>query len=126
MSGDMSGTINDAINPGLADIGISHGTESESHSGVTSYIIGFVLSVILTAAPFWAVMTGAMPRGTTMLVVVATALMQIVVHLKYFLHLDFSSEGKASSFAFLFTALIIVMVVGLSIWIIYSANALMM
>lgn len=54
------------------------------------------------------------------------AIVQIVVHLKYFLHLDFSKEGKVNTFSFLFTALIIVMVVGLSVWIILEANALMM
>lgn len=53
--------------------------------------------------------------------------MQIWVHLKYFLHLNFvTEEGKASTLSFIFSALIIVMVVGLSVWIIYESNAMMM
>jgi cytochrome o ubiquinol oxidase operon protein cyoD len=58
--------------------------------------------------------------------VLVTAIVQIVVHLKYFLHLDFSKKGRLNTFSFLFTTLIIVMVVGLSVWIIYAANDLMM
>ncbi|WP_166423920.1 cytochrome o ubiquinol oxidase subunit IV [Paraglaciecola sp. 20A4] len=105
---------------------MSHSAEIESHGSVKSYLIGFVLSVVLTAIPFWIVMTGSFSKATTFYSVIALAVVQIVVHLKYFLHLDFSIRGRLNTFAFLFTALIIVMVVGLSIWIIYSANAMMM
>lgn len=96
------------------------------HGSVKSYLVGFVLSVILTAIPFWAVMTGQFAKSTSIALIVAMAVVQVMVHLKYFLHLDFSQAGRANTFAFLFTALIIVMVVGLSVWIIYSANAMMM
>lgn len=96
------------------------------HGSVRSYLIGFVLSVVLTALPFWAIMTGQFEKSTAIPLVVIMAVIQVIVHLKYFLHLDFTPAGKANTFAFLFTALIIVMVVGLSVWIIYSANAMMM
>lgn len=103
----------------------NHASESLAAS-IKSYLMGFVLSVVLTAIPFWAVMTSHFEKSTTLWIVVSLAIVQIVVHLKYFLHLDFSKEGKLNTFSFLFTALIIVMVVGLSVWIIYEANALMM
>ena len=95
-------------------------------SQVKSYLVGFMLSVVLTAIPFWAVMSHHFEKPLTIALVLGSAVVQIVVHLKYFLHLDFSKEGKLNTFSFLFTALIIVMVVGLSVWIIYAANALMM
>ncbi|WP_350563092.1 cytochrome C oxidase subunit IV family protein, partial [Psychrobacter sp. CAL346-MNA-CIBAN-0220] len=76
--------------------------------------------------PFWSVMTQHFNHATTLWIVVVMAIVQIVVHLKYFLHLDFSKEGKLNTFSFLFTALIIIMVVGLSVWIITAANELMM
>lgn len=97
-----------------------------NHGSVRSYLVGFVLSVVLTALPFWAIMTGQFEKSTAIPLVVIMAVIQVIVHLKYFLHLDFTPAGKANTFAFLFTALIIVMVVGLSVWIIYSANAMMM
>ncbi|GAP73873.1 Cytochrome bo(3) ubiquinol oxidase subunit 4 (plasmid) [Pseudoalteromonas sp. THAF3] len=91
------------------------------------YVIGFVLSVVLTGAPFWAVSSGVLSTTSTLATVVVAAIVQICVHLKYFLHLNFvSEEGKANSISFIFSALIIVMVVGLSVWIIYESNAMMM
>nr|WP_077755472.1 cytochrome o ubiquinol oxidase subunit IV [Shewanella psychrophila] len=101
-------------------------TSDDFMASVKSYLVGFVLSIILTGIPFWAVMTHHFEKPLTLGLVLVMAIVQIVVHLKYFLHLDFSKEGKINTFSFLFTALIIVMVVGLSVWIIYAANALMM
>lgn len=99
----------------------------ESHGSVKSYLIGFVLSVILTAIPFYMVMSGDFSKMTTLWSIVTLAIVQIWVHLKYFLHLSFKTEdGRTSTFSFLFSALIIVMVVGLSVWIIYESNAMMM
>lgn len=105
---------------------IDNDSHAESHDSVKSYLIGFVLSIILTAIPFWAVMTSSFDKSFTIPMVLVMAVVQVIIHLKYFLHLDFSHEGRANTFAFLFTALIILMVVGLSVWIIYSANAMMM
>ncbi len=105
-----------------------HGdSHAAGHGDVKSYVIGFVLSVILTVIPFWAVMDGGLSKGATFATIVVMAIVQIWVHLKYFLHLNFVTEdGKASSWSFIFSALIIVMVVGLSVWIIYESNAMMM
>ncbi len=103
----------------------AHADEGK-HGSVQSYIVGFILAVILTVIPFWMVMDSNVSRKATLIAISLFAIVQIVVHLKYFLHLDFSTEGKPNTFSFLFTALVIVMLVGLSVWIIFSANALMM
>ena len=62
----------------------------------------------------------------TLLTMVILGLVQVVVHLICFLHMNFSSEGRWNVMAFIFTAIIILLVVGLSLWIIYTADALMM
>ncbi|QIY79953.1 cytochrome o ubiquinol oxidase subunit IV [Chromobacterium violaceum] len=105
---------------------MSHAHDNTSHGTVKSYMVGFVLSVILTAIPFWMVMGGAFTKQATLIGILAMAVVQIVVQLKYFLHLDFSKEGKLNTFSFLFTGMVIVLLVVLSIWIIYTADALMM
>jgi cytochrome o ubiquinol oxidase operon protein cyoD len=99
---------------------------SHDHGSVKSYGIGFLLSVILTVIPFWLVMSGKLDSHDTLLAIAGFAVVQIVVHLKYFLHLNFSEHGRFNTLTFLFTALIIVMIIGLSVWIIFSADALMM
>lgn len=105
----------------------AHDTHHEgNHGSVKSYMIGFLLSVVLTVIPFWLVMAHVLPKGLTLVAIFLFAIVQVLVHLKYFLHLDFSTDGRWNTLSFIFTMLVIVMLVGLSIWIIFSANALMM
>ncbi|MBJ7553926.1 cytochrome o ubiquinol oxidase subunit IV [Marinomonas spartinae] len=107
----------------------NHSSDSHSTSGhgsVKSYLIGFVLSVILTGVPFWMVMTHTFANGPTYITIIILAVIQILVHMKYFLHLNFSEEGKWDTYAIMFAAVIIIMVVGLSTWLMYAANAMMM
>jgi cytochrome o ubiquinol oxidase operon protein cyoD len=106
---------------------MSHSNDhGASHGSVKTYMTGFILSIILTVIPFWMVMSGSYTKHDTLIAIFAFAVVQIVVHLKYFLHLNFSKDGRLNTFSFLFTALVIVLLVGLSVWIIYSADALMM
>ena len=50
------------------------------HGSFKGYLIGFVLSVILTAIPFWLVMTGALSTQATALLIMALAAVQRVTH----------------------------------------------
>jgi len=51
---------------------------------------------------------------------------QIVVHIVFFLHLDTRSEGGWNMLAFIFTVVLVVIVLGASIWVMYAENANMM
>ncbi|MDN7142140.1 cytochrome o ubiquinol oxidase subunit IV [Pseudomonas sp. JQ170] len=105
----------------------AHNSHAEgNHGSVKSYAIGFILSVILTAIPFGLVMYPSLPKDMTVLIVVAFAAIQIVVHLYYFLHLDRSKEQRENVSAFLFTAMVIALLVGLSLWIMFSIHTSMM
>jgi len=90
------------------------------------YIIGFVLSVILTLIPFALVMSGAPPRRLVIAGIVGAALVQAAVHLKCFLHLDASPSARWNNLALLVTLLIIILFVGGSLWIMYNLNYRMM
>ncbi|HKS13658.1 MAG TPA: cytochrome o ubiquinol oxidase subunit IV [Pseudomonas sp.] len=105
----------------------AHDTHHEAnHGSVKSYMIGFVLSVILTAIPFGLVMFPSLPKDLTIMIVVALAAIQVVVHLVYFLHLDRSKEQRSNVSTFLFTAMVIALLVGLSLWIMFSIHTSMM
>lgn len=99
---------------------------SHGHSSVKSYVIGFVLAVILTVIPFKIVMDGTMDRGTILWIILGMAVVQIVVHLKYFLHMDGSKGQRWNVMAFLFTLLILFIVLAGSLWIMHNMNANMM
>lgn len=104
----------------------AHHSHDASHGSYKSYAIGFILSVILTVIPFGLVMYPSLPKDMTILIVVAFAVIQVVVHLFYFLHLDSSREQRWNVSAFLFTGLVIVLLVGLSLWIMFSIHTEMM
>ncbi|EKT4523340.1 cytochrome o ubiquinol oxidase subunit IV [Pseudomonas putida] len=105
----------------------AHDTHHEgNHGSVKSYAIGFILSIILTAIPFGLVMYPSLPKNLTVLIVVAMAVIQVVIHLVYFLHMDRSKEQRSNVSTFLFTTLVIALLVGLSLWIMFSIHIEMM
>jgi cytochrome o ubiquinol oxidase operon protein cyoD len=102
-------------------------TAAHPQSSRRSYLIGFLLSVLLTAVPFGLVMTGALgdPRDTAMWVI-GLAFVQIVVHMIYFLHLNTKSEGGWTMMATIFTIVVVGITLTGSIWVMYHMNANMM
>ena len=104
----------------------SHDSHDSSHGSVKSYAIGFILSVILTLIPFGLVMYPTLPKSITLMIVLAFAVIQVLVHLVYFLHLDRSKEQRENVIAFVFAGLVIVLLVGLSLWIMFSIHTFMM
>lgn len=87
-----------------------------------SYLTGFVLAVILTLIAFALVMSGALPRPVAVGAIFAAAVAQIIVHLHYFLHPDRSAEQRWNVLALAFTAVVLLIVVGGSIWIMLSLH----
>ena len=98
----------------------------ESHASVKSYMVGFVLSIILTAIPFGLVMDQGhygFTAGTVLSAILVLAVVQVFVHVIYFLHMDRSAEQRWNVLAFSFTILILVIVVAGSVWIMHNATA---
>jgi cytochrome o ubiquinol oxidase operon protein cyoD len=111
----------------MANAAHSHnGHDDAGHGSVKSYGIGFILSVILTLIPFGLVMYPTLPKSITLMIVVAFAVIQVLVHLVYFLHLDRSAAQRNNVIAFVFAAIVIVLLVGLSLWIMFSIHTFMM
>ena len=98
-----------------------------NHGSLRDYLIGFFLSVVLTAIPFWLVMSGALAdRTVTGLVITGFAAVQIVVHMVFFLHMNTKAEGGWNMLALLFTVVIVLIVLTGSLWVMYHLNANMM
>ncbi|KQP50291.1 hypothetical protein ASG40_15010 [Methylobacterium sp. Leaf399] len=101
--------------------------EGEPHGSVRGYVTGFVLSAILTAIPFWLVMGDVIGNARiTGFVVMAFAMVQVVVHMIYFLHMDTRSEGGWTVLALIFTATLVVITLVGSLWVMHHLNANMM
>ncbi len=101
--------------------------EEGAHGSFRSYMIGFALSVILTAIPFWLVMTGTLADAQlTGFIILAFAAVQVVVHMIYFLHMNSRVEGGWSFMAMMLTIVLVVIVLSGSMWVMYHLNANMM
>ena len=106
--------------------GHGHGNGA-GHATLKGYVAGFVLSVILTAIPFWLVMGKVLEQSSvTALVILALAAAQIVVHMVCFLHMNSRSEGGWNMLALIFTLVLVVITLGGSLWVIYHLNQNMM
>ncbi len=107
-------------NPSVHGDGHSHGTRK-------SYLTGFALSVILTAIPFWLVMGNVIADSMiTTLVIMAFGVVQILVHMIYFLHMNTKSEGGWTMMAAIFTIIVVVIALSGSLWVMYHLNTNMM
>ena len=107
----------------------SHGDHDEAvpHGSLKTYLIGFGLSVVLTAIPFWLVMSGVLDSTlATAIAIMAFAAVQIVVHMIFFLHMNFRAEGGWSMTALAFTVIIVVIMLSGSLWVMYHLNTNMM
>src|SRR5215471_9585991 len=97
------------------------------HITVGGYVTGFVLSVILTAIPFWLVMGKVFERpGATVAILLGFAAVQIVVHMVYFLHMNAKSEGGWTLLALIFTVVLVIIALSGSLWVMYHLNTNMM
>ncbi|WP_420142500.1 cytochrome o ubiquinol oxidase subunit IV [Sphingomonas sp.] len=100
--------------------GAPHGTRGR-------YMTGFLLSVVLTAIPFALVMTDVIADARiTAGIITAMALVQIVVHMVYFLHMNAKSENGWTLMALIFTVIMVVIAISGSLWVMYHMNVNMM
>ena len=121
----------------------------ENHPNTATYLTGFVLAVLLTLLafglvivgrgcslepidkvlgifPYGEVITGKMPRHLIIVGVFVLAILQISVHLRYFLHLSFGSPQNWNLLAILFALFIIIIMVGGTLWIMNDLNGHML
>ncbi|MEO6607835.1 MAG: cytochrome o ubiquinol oxidase subunit IV [Aestuariivirga sp.] len=91
-----------------------------------SAIIGFTLALALTLGAFGIVELGSGSPFMILGLVALLAVLQIIVHLRFFLHLDLSKSRREDLQLILFATLLIVLMVGGSIWILWSLHMRMM
>ncbi|BDT59318.1 MAG: cytochrome o ubiquinol oxidase subunit IV [Janthinobacterium lividum] len=101
-------------------------TSFVTHYSMKDYAIGFLLSLVLTAIPFWLVMGNVLPSETTKYVIMGFAAVQFVVQMIYFLHMNSKSEGGWNMMALILTVVLLVIVLAGSIWVMSHMNANMM
>jgi len=104
-----------------ADLGVGHGS-------LKTYIAGFGLSLLLTLAAYLPVARHVHSHhliySDNFLVglILSLAVVQLVVQLLLFLHLGRESKPRWNLLVFLFMLLVLIILVGGSLWIMYNLN----
>lgn len=93
------------------------GETHESHGSLKSYVIGFVLSLVLTAIPIIVIMNDLMEGAAAKLLLLGTAILQFVVQLFYFMHLKEEKKPRYNLMVLLLGLFIVLTIVAGSIWI---------
>lgn len=91
-----------------------------------AYVWGFGLATLLTAASFGLVAFAHVPLIVLLPALGVLALAQIVVHFFFFLHIDLSRSKREDLQLILFSGLLILIMVGGSMWILYNLDQRMM
>ncbi|CAB3793594.1 Cytochrome bo(3) ubiquinol oxidase subunit 4 [Paraburkholderia caffeinitolerans] len=98
----------------------------DAHGSLKGYMVGTILSLVLTLASFGVVIFHLVSPGVGLAAIVVLCIAQLVVQLVYFLHIGASRSQRANTGIFVCTALLIAVIVGLSLWVMHNANVNMM
>ena len=92
--------------------------EPDYKQDLRTYLTGFGLALVLTLAAFAVVVIVGLEPMHRIVLITLFALVQLIVHFRFFLHIDFSAQKREDLYLILFSvALLVIMVVG-TIWII--------
>jgi cytochrome o ubiquinol oxidase operon protein cyoD len=99
-----------------------HDSSAGEMPDVRSYFTGLALALLLTVIPFALVYFKPLPSGMTLALIAVLAIIQILVHLRCFLHLDLTSTPRENLLAFCFAGVLIFIMVGGSLWIMFDLH----
>ena len=95
-------------------------------SRVLGYLAGLALAVLLTAVSFYVAGTDLVWQPSIPVALVVLAIAQMGVHLVFFLHITTGADNTNNILALAFGVLIVVLVIGGSLWIMANLNHNMM
>lgn len=95
---------------------------SSQPAELRSYAIGFMLSIALTILPFYLVVSDVATGNLRIGLLLACALAQLVVQLRFFIHLGHDEKPHWNRLVLLFAALVVFIVVVGSLWIMNNLN----
>lgn len=98
----------------------------ETHHGWDASLkppfIGYVISMTALISCYRIVTHHLLSHAPLVATIASLAIAQALVQLVFFLHLGLETKPHWKSMTFLFTVLVIVIIVGLSIWIMHHLN----
>lgn len=104
-----------------------HHDHDDLHVTMGDYVKGFILAVILTAIPFYLVMNNVITDRTTAVAVLGLfAVIQVLVHMVYFLHMNGKIQGGWTMLSTIFTVIFLAIAISGTLWVMFHMNTNMM
>ena len=91
-----------------------------------SYLLGLFLSLLFTFTAFGLIANHVLSDTASYITITALAIAQLFAQVICFLRMNTSEEGMWNTMPFLFTFVIVGVLVGGSLWIMYNLNINMM
>jgi cytochrome o ubiquinol oxidase operon protein cyoD len=107
---------------------VAPGDEGEGHvrTRILGYVVGLGLAILLTVTSFFIAGTDLVWQPSIPVAIIVLAIAQMGVHLVFFLHITTGPDNTNNVMALAFGVLIVVLVIGGSLWIMANLNANMM
>ncbi len=93
---------------------------------VRTLCLGYGLAALLTLAAFGLVVSRLLTGREAFYTVLALGLVQVVVHFRFFLHIDFKRSARSDLQLILFSSLIIALMVGGTLVVLFNLHRRMM
>lgn len=87
------------------------------HPSRSAYLNGFALAVALTVIPFAVVGFGILSGTAAYAIIAICAILQVIVHLVFFLHINVKTTPSDNILFLAFAAVLIFIMVGGTLWI---------
>ena len=100
----------------------THHHGGAAHGSVKEYVVGLLLSIILTAIPFGMVMLDMISGVPAIIIILVCAVGQMFVQLVFFLHMNASSEQIWNTTSAIFVVVLVAILIIGSIWIMAHLN----
>jgi len=97
--------------------------QKEWHGTMKAYVIGFVVSILLTAASFFLVITRVLSGRALVFTIIGLALVQAIVQLLFFLHVGQEAKPRWETVVFYFMVMVLLIIAIGSLWIMIDLNA---
>lgn len=97
-------------------------TKKEWHGTLRAYLIGFSLSLILTSASFYLVISKMLSRQVLMYALIGLAAFQAVVQAIFFLHVGKEEKPRWETVAFFFTIMVVLIILLGTLWIMHDLD----
>lgn len=104
----------------------SSGSEAAYRHDLRGYLTGFILAAILTIIPFTLVAAGTVSTSVVLWVIGILGFIQILVHVRYFLHVDLSAERREELSLMIFSGALFAIMVAGTLWILINLQTRMM